>query len=401
MNRRLLPLSLALLAVAAGLLFFLSHERVSEEERVPPRAEALRNPFLAAQRLAEARGLAARRIEALHSGSDLPARALLIAPAPRGALSAAARQRVEAWVEAGGHLLIESELPPLGDPLLDLFGVERVDAEGDWPLFQWSRGGWDWEEPLTTPTEPGTEARVPSDALPPLRLRVEGPHALASEADILWRVGADELDAALQLRWGEGRVTVLNSLAPLRNWDIGRYDHAEFLVRLLEQTQAETLLVLGTWRGGLFAWLGTHAWRALLAGGLLIALLLWAAGPRFGPLAPDPEPVRRRLLDHLAASGRLLWSRGARAELARAATGAALRRLRAEFPHSALLEGEALALFLARRCAVELDAARRIVAQDCPTQPLPFLALVRACRRVHASLAAAPARAAADPLFDA
>ena len=79
-------------------------------------------------------------------------------------------------------------------------------------------------------------------------------------------------------------------------------------------------------------WLLEHALPALALTALLIAAWLWRTVPRFGPVAPDPAPVRRRLLDHLRASGRFYWQRRGGDRLLVAARDACLRKLARSHP---------------------------------------------------------------------
>jgi hypothetical protein len=75
-------------------------------------------------------------------------------------------------------------------------------------------------------------------------------------------------------------------------------------------------------------WVRRDAWPVLAAAALLLVLWLARIIPRFGPLVPDAPPVRRSLLEHVVASGRFLWSRGAGAELVEAVSERAARTAR-------------------------------------------------------------------------
>lgn len=399
MRSWVLPVACLVLVGLAAAWFLLSFERTTETEPSRPRGEAQRDPLLAARRMLESLELPVRQLDALQVQLNLAPRAALILPAPRGAMSPALRNRLDAFVRGGGHLILESELLPLRDPLLDHFGVTRVDMDDDDSGFSWSRGSWSWREP--TRSGPADEAYLFQfdDQAPKLALHLRGPHALIGDDEALWQVG-ESGTVAQQMGWGQGRVTVFNSLTAFQNWDLGRYDHAEFLHWLMRDAGAEEVVFIRPWRGGLLTWIGDHFWKAQLPGAILLVLLLWAIIPRFGPIQPDPELARRRLLDHLAASGRLLWSRGERRSLAQAARQSALRRLRAEYPHTVSLSGDALTLFLARRCGLDSHQAGLIAGEKLPDQPLAFLVLVRACRRVHLALAKASGRPSSDPLYE-
>jgi hypothetical protein len=356
--------------------------------------------LLAARRLIESLGIPVRQLDALQVQMNLPARAALILPSPRGAMSPALKKRMDTFVRDGGHLILETELLPLRDPLLDHFGMQRVDLDDEDSGFSWGRGSsWNWREPTTSGPVDEAEPFQFDAQSPQLLVQVQGPHALAGEGEARWQIG-QTATVARQIDWGQGRVTVFNALTAFHNWELGRYDHAEFLHRLLQDAGAEQVVFIRPWRGGLLTWFAEHFWKVLPPGAVLLILMLWMVLPRFGPIQPDPEPARRRLLDHLAASGRLLWSRGERELLAKAAAQGALRRVRAEYPHTAGLSGEMLALFLTRRCGLDRHQANLLASPTLPDQPLTFLALVRACRRVHLSLAKVGARPSSDPLYE-
>jgi hypothetical protein len=107
---------------------------------------------------------------------------------------------------------------------------------------------------------------------------------------------------------------------------VGELDHAELGWRLA--SAQPVLLYLRMRSPPLLDWIQRDAWPVAVAAALL--LLLWLARiiPRFGPLEPAEEPPRRSLLEHIVASGRFLWSRGAGASLLEAARERAVRLAR-------------------------------------------------------------------------
>jgi len=125
---------------------------------------------------------------------------------------------------------------------------------------------------------------------------------------------------------------------------------------------------------------------------------LWALAPRAGPIRADPEPARRRLLDHLRANGRLLWAQGARAELVRAAREWALERVAHEHPHVRSLAPAERAQFLERRYRLPHAWAQLLADNPSIDTPSRLVALARACRALHVQLRSRGA--AHDPLYD-
>ena len=112
-------------------------------------------------------------------------------------------------------------------------------------------------------------------------------------------------------------------------------------------------------RLSLWQWLTEHALAVLISSAALLVLWLWRIGPRFGPVAADLPPARRRLLDHLRASGRFHWNNRGRDRLAEAAREACLARLARAHPgFAALPPGERAAQLAAYAGISEAEAAR-------------------------------------------
>jgi hypothetical protein len=117
---------------------------------------------------------------------------------------------------------------------------------------------------------------------------------------------------------GKGRVTFLKDDAFLRNGAIGELDHAELAWQLASgapEARGAAMIVLRAESPSLWEWLMEFAWPVLVAATVLVILWLSRIVPRFGPLEPEPPPVRRSLLEHLRAAGRFAWSRGDAAPL--------------------------------------------------------------------------------------
>jgi hypothetical protein len=322
MNRNSLSVAImVLLLTGAGVWFFLNFERVTEREEVGWQGAARRDPFLAATRLLERMGLSVRETRSVAEFDRLPPGATLLLARWRDAMRPRHVASVLSWVEAGGHLIVLAEPPRKQDLLLNALKVRRVDMRVRGP-----------ERPsdITLPHAPAA-MRVAFGFGQSLQQGLENPRSRAT-----CRVDDEEPSGTRFLHFarGKGGVTVLTSLAFADNDNIAKHDHAEFLWQLTRFAPAsKTLLVAARLETpSLFNVLIERALPALALSVLLIAAWLWRRVPRFGPVKPDPAPVRRRLLDHLRASGRFYWQRRGADRLLAAARDACLRKLARSHP---------------------------------------------------------------------
>jgi hypothetical protein len=383
--------------VALTAIFVLQNvETVVEKEPVPAGAEARRDRFLLAERTLTRLELPVERIGSLDTGTSLSAKTLLVLPARRGAVSRTGLERLREFVERGGHLLVESEPIQSSDPVFDAFGIERIDYP--WPedvdLFGDEATRFEDKAAGYAKDSPGLVRIEAFDGGEPLQVLMRGGESLHVE-DPHWIAGDDEGIRVVQFARGDGLVTAVNDISFATNFEFARGDNAHFLWQLVRtQPQARRVLIYRGHEENLWQWLRRNASAVLLAGAALLALWLWRAMPRFGPLLPDAEPARRRLLDHLAASGRFLWSRGLRHRLVDAAARHAREAVLRRYPHLRGVAAGELANFIARRYGVAAATAARLVQPPATRNAHDLVDITRACATVQAELArhATPSR---------
>ncbi|HEY2338739.1 MAG TPA: DUF4350 domain-containing protein [Burkholderiales bacterium] len=367
-NRVLVFAGVAALAALAVVWFLSNYEQVAYREHVGPSNEARLRPYLAAERFAQRMGLDAGEIRALPELDKLTPGGALILPAHRQALEPRRMNQILLWVERGGHLIVEAELVGVADPLLERLPLERsrVEKPAKLPLTIDVGGGRTFAISLPT----GTALHAPA---------IRG---------LLFRAGAADAPQLVSFRRGKGFVTVATGLGFLQNRQIGEHEHAEFLWHLLNLNRATpSLQVLNRpQRLSLWGFLKEHAAEALASSIALLVLWLWRIAPRFGPVAPDALPARRRLLDHLRASGRYYWTKGLRAELVNATRDAALRRLARAQPDFADAPDAEKVARLASLIGVSPEEASRFLTVRGPLSGAAFIELARDAQRMHAAL---------------
>jgi hypothetical protein len=348
MRPRLIVAVLAVIALgAAGIWFLHNFDRVPVRQWTGYTGEARRNPFLALERLTQRMGGTASELRTVAQLGDLPPDGILVLPAPRDNVSEPDRRRLLAWVAAGGRLVVEAEPAGREDALLTSLGIARAnmrpptpqmatDGKGTSPAYRW----------------PGEAEPIRANLLPSPALSHPKP-AMA----LAW----NGQSAVIAVAHGKGRVTAVSSLGFARNRAIGSAQNATLAWRLVDRGDGPVAILNRPERLSLARWLMQNAWPVLVGAALLLALWLARIVPRFGPLAPDAPPSRRRLLDHLLAVGRFHWSTRRAAHLVEAARDGALRRLarlRPDFAAGGPREREA---YLVQSLGLTPDEARTVV----------------------------------------
>lgn len=366
---------IALIGALFGLLVFwvlTFYERVEEQRLVGLRGEAVRNPYLALQRLASGYGWSVTKVKDAEVLNTLPAQATLLLPDRRLALMT--RERVEQlllWVESGGHLLVEAEILRYEDPLLNDIGVARKERDRKKPYRR---------EQFRLP---GNDKPLEIDFAPHLELSDESDE----RDDIALQLPEGSGTRLLQYQIGAGRITVLASFNFFTYRNIGRYDHAEFIWNLIDspEQKRELWMLTHPLYPSIWQWLWEHAWMVLLSGFALLLLWLWSIVPRFGPLLPEPTLARKSLVEHLTAVGRFSWRSERSVALLRVSREAILRRLAWRRPHIAnsppATRDQAMAKLAACNPQRMTEALQRT-----PSTPREFIVIIQTLQAVQKQL---------------
>ena len=377
--------ALGILALLWVVWFLATHDRVVTQQWVGPTGDARLKDFLAAQRLAERMGLKVSEVRSQPELDTLPPQGVLIMPRGRQQLLPSRMETLLGWIDRGGHLIIEAEHPGVPDPILEQLGVKRSTMEAT-------------RKPAVVELPQGERklsVHIPSAT------RIE-----TTQPEVRLRVGA----SLVSFTRGRGLVTAASSLRFARNpgYDdhfykmekrpaasIAALDHAELLWTIVSLSSGresslsprlELQVYFRPERLSLWTFLRDHAAAALLATLLLLALWIWSIVPRFGPVAPDAPPGRRRLLDHLRASGRYYWAKGMRSRLVVAARDAALRRVaRAQPDFAGASQAERAARLSVLIESSKEDAARFMNAAGA-MRGVDFIRLTQNAQRIHKAL---------------
>ncbi|KAF0814678.1 hypothetical protein IGB42_00733 [Andreprevotia sp. IGB-42] len=344
--------------------------------RLPQRA-ALENPLLAAERYLQRRGLQTVAEESVHGvAAQLHPHDTLLALQINDDLPLAEQQALLGWVRRGGVLVTsitlydEEDDEVLAENAIVAPLQLRVRSDDD------EGAGKPGDVAASGATAAGTLQLTPPGSAYPLTLTELGYKRLAPAAAVppAWQDSTGQQMFAY--RMGQGWLVVLNNSRLFDRHALAQRDHAEFLWRLATLNPGKVWLARGgtpkVWYARLW-----HMWpQAVLMLALLLALLLWNNGVRFGPLLPQAAPPRRALLEHIRASARWAWRHDGRAALLQAARRSTLALIATRVPEWSRLPPDELARRLATRYDLpqaDIDAALNQARSD---QPAAFTAAV-------------------------
>ncbi|WLG38461.1 DUF4350 domain-containing protein [Pseudomonas rhodesiae] len=329
MNRLLMWAGLLLVCLLAAAGFYAWSKATPYDEVIDrgPSPEAQANPYLAAEHFLRKQGLPVDHAFGLDRLADLPSEHhSLLLLTERSNMSPRQVEQLLDWTRSGGHLLVvaealwDEETGKSGDLLLDRLQIRQVLSDEP-------------EEPA-----PARKKKTPDLT----RLYIDNETAPAyfgfdtafnlTDPKHLAQFSANSARSShlMQLDLGQGRVTVITDSDLWKTANIGKHDNA-WLLWYLTQGTAVTLLANGD-VDDLFSLLLRYFPQALVALTALIALALWHAGMRQGPIRAPAPKARRQLQEHLKASADFLLRRNGQRTLVQALQRDILRAARRRHP---------------------------------------------------------------------
>ncbi|MBJ6610435.1 MAG: DUF4350 domain-containing protein [Candidatus Thiothrix moscowensis] len=311
MNKsQLVPILLAIVVVIVSIGWFVQNFELREvDEYTGFRGEAKTNPLFASRLLLKRMGIPAETPDTLSTLPDT--NTVLVINTPRYTLSAQKVEEILAWVKRGGHLITRARTSNAITQYMDDDEEEESDSAIE-------------RDPLQTALGIRIGEHVmPEDEDLPLAAELSGmEEALELDPGFFYSLHSENTDAntlsykehtwLLEQPWGNGLVTVVANLDFIENGSIHQYEHATFFWHMLHSLHTEPAniwLIHTDDMPPLWQLIWEHAWALVLSLAMLIPLTILAHSPRFGPLIPKPQPERRRILEHIHASGLFMWKR--------------------------------------------------------------------------------------------
>ncbi len=360
---------LVLLVLGFGYLYL--HNRGSLKTRkveVGFRGYAAINRLLAAQRFLERFGEKVEARRSLRAMRGLPARNdTLFMLRHSDSLTSKKTYEIQSWVSRGGHLVLGPEdlKNSRETSLLARFSIIQEKAvKAGKRKIRW------FGNSQTLTIEFTTRTRF-------LYRGYKRTEVITDRHGVL----------ILRTRYGRGLVTALSDPSILYNDRIAQHDHAALLNLITLPRRSSTYWFLYDNRlPGFFELLIDNLWPSLAALALLILLWLSASLRRFGPILPGESIRRRSLLEHIAASGKLLWRCRQEQVLIDAARNRLQQRIEMRYPGWTGLSNETLIENLSGTTGIVPEKINFALNADCRHKEHDFTQMIHLLERLRKAL---------------
>ncbi|MFL6620918.1 MAG: hypothetical protein ACJ8MH_20075 [Povalibacter sp.] len=338
------------LIVAVGVLVivgWIAKNTYWDETRVPTplKGEALTNPFYSVQQLAQRLGATAERRQVL--GTPPSTDAVLVLTHWHWSVIESRRRAMEAWVEAGGRLVLDRTLSGEDEQFEHWSGISRTQPPDENHAHS-SDADADGADTKEEPEEPDedTSAFFPIgtgicgmlDSNPPVDNRERFHVCNLAEASQFhteripeWELTRKGKTQAVRMKVGRGSVTWLNA-APFGNRELLELDHAVLFVAATQLHDHDQIVFLSEERrASLLAMIWNHGAPVVVLLLIVVGMALWRGAVRFGPLTGGAEPARRSIAEQIRGTGQFALRFGAgralHAAMVRALHETAARRI--------------------------------------------------------------------------
>jgi len=338
MNRASPYLKLVFGLVLLGLVswgFYWSIEFYEETEESGWSIDALRNPYLAAQKFMTRTGIEVTDVDSLTRLDELSGLGTLFFSDANQVQTPRQLAQVMDWLGQGGNVIYSADRVSDDDDML----LREFSVEVDWREFD---------------TEEGNEEKPLSETLRDYNRQIE---AGKSREEVAQSLGEEEVATTLvefaddigdvevafddarillhpyisdtesvveprpiswsyseygvhmmQFEVGNGLLTIISDPGIWTSYRIDQYDHA-YLLWLLSSDEGNFAILRSVLRDSIWALMRQNASEVLIAAVLLILIWIWRTGYRFGRLVPRNLPYSRALGEHFSSVSHYLWHR--------------------------------------------------------------------------------------------
>ncbi|MCP3900813.1 MAG: DUF4350 domain-containing protein [Desulfobacteraceae bacterium] len=295
-----LIITVIVISIILFKMFFIKYEK---EIRSMPSIEAIRNPFLAAERFLLQTGKNAQSLSDRKLLIDLPSvNDLIIINIFGGNLPEDREELLISWIENGGSLIVtanrlwDEKLLKSGNNLFDRYGIRPVVKSED----EENNKFWDVDNQKSVIDIKFLQNEVAKVSFAKNQT-LEDSDGIADET-----FSGENGAHFIQIKIGQGRLIFLSDNEFLKNRNIEKNDHAYFLANLV-QGRSKIWLLYSSNMPSLLSLIWKNAFYFVICFCILLLFCILRLNLKSGPLIPQNNNTRRNLMEHLEASGNYLF----------------------------------------------------------------------------------------------
>ncbi len=350
MKKILISLLVLLILGVLVYSFYDKFEKVTEEIDIGFTGEARSNPLFASRLFLKKMGVPAEQVD-IYRLENLPdTKTVVVINTWRTTLSDQRIEQLMAWVSLGGHLITiltpdhAETAEETGDALQNRLGIKAEemryfydeDIDADAYSDDESAETPSQYEDLDSSNEFDSSVQVSLKGLAKrYSLNIEEIRPISGHTENDETVKINGSVFLLNRPHGDGLISLISDLEFAENNYIAELDHAEFFWQLIHRKHSlpdNVWLLNSDDMPALWEWLWQYAWQLILTLSLLLCIWLYGLSHRFGPIIPSKELDRRRLLEHIQASGHFFWKQNQQDKLIRSCQQGVLQKFGTLFP---------------------------------------------------------------------
>jgi len=405
-----LVLGLVLLGLV-GWGLYASIEFYEESEESGWSLDALRNPYLAAQKFMTESGIEVTDVDNLARLDELSNLGTLFFSDANQVQTPRQLEQVMNWLDVGGNVIYTADAVSHGDDLL----LREFSVDVDWREFEVEE---ETEEKTLSETMREYNRQLESgksreeiasslgdkeDSITLVQFAddigdvevafndskiLSHPHILDSESDsghkpFSWSYSEHGIHM-LQFEVGSGLLTIISDPGIWTSYHIDQYDHA-YLLWLLSSGEGNFAILRSVLRDSIWVLMRRNATELLIAAGLLILIWIWRTGYRFGRLVPNDLSQSRALGEYFSSISHYLWHRRQGAHLVEPLRARVLRRASLTLGEFSRVDQARQFELIAQRCDLNPEAIARAFG-NADFNEASFVQTVRLLKHIEQSL---------------
>ena len=394
-----------------GWALYLSIEFYEETEESGWSIDALRNPYLAAQKFMNESGIEVTDVDSLLKLDELSMLGTLFFSDANQVQTPRQLQQVMDWLDVGGNVIYTADSVSHDDDLLlkeFAVNVEWREYEDEEEVEQTSlsetmreynrqiEDGKSREEiasSLGETQESITTIQFDDDigvlqvAFNDAKILTQ-PYISDADSDTIhqpfsWSYSEYGVHM-MQFEVGSGLLTIVSDPGIWTSYQIDQYDHA-YLLWLLSSGKGNFAILRSVLRDSIWALMARNASELLIAAGLIVLIWIWRTGYRFGRLLPRDRSQSRALGEYFSSISHYLWHRRHGEYLVAALRQRVLRRAGLTLGEFLRADQQRQFELIAQRCDLNPDSVTRAFNVN-DFNETSFVQTVRLLKHIEQSL---------------